>query len=158
MEDKGALAAVKIETGDCGECHACGFGAVKNRKSMEVYASNEAGAKTGDRVILEASDRKVVSASAIIFLIPFFAFLTGILIGYFPLWYLFDAARVPVALICGFLFLGGSLYLVHVLGNRSEFVFVIRGVTSEIEPPPEKGNGSRDHSGHLLSGKTPGNR
>jgi positive regulator of sigma E activity len=139
VEEKGDLAAVRIETGSCGECRACGFGAVKNRKSMEVYAFNEVGARLADTVTLEASDKKILSASAIIFLIPFAAFIIGILAGYFPLLYLFDAARVPVALVCGFAFFAGSFYIVHLLGRKSEFEFVIRAVNpEETLTPAEK--------------------
>lgn len=134
IEKKGDLVAVRIETGSCGDCRACGFGAVKNRKSMEVYASNELNADEGDTVTLEVSEKKIIGASAIMFMVPFAAFIVGILIGYFPLWYLFDAARVPITLICGFAFFAGSFYIVHLLGRKKEFVLDIRGVKSKATP------------------------
>lgn len=130
VEERGPVAAVRIESGSCGECRACGFGAIKNRKAMEVYASNEVGAKRGDTVTLEVSDRKIVGSSAILFLIPLTAFAIGIILGYFPLWYLFGVARVPIALICGFALVGGSFYVVHMLGGRREFEFSIRSAVA----------------------------
>jgi len=123
----GDIAMVRVESGACGKCHACGFGAVADRKQMEVKAFNKIGASKGEKVELELSGKKVMQASAIIFLIPFAGFIIGFLIGYYPLWYLTHTARPLIALVCGVALMAASYFLVRVLGNRSDFEFVITG-------------------------------
>ena len=73
-----------------------------------------------------------MSASAIVFLIPFGGFIAGFLIGYFLLgiW----VAKTPAALITGLALLAASYYLVYLLGNRTEFEFEIKGLASDGEP------------------------
>lgn len=133
LEGKGEIARVLIESKACDHCQACGFGAVSDQKAMEVNALNHIGAETGDTVHLEVSGKKVMQASAILFLIPFACFIAGFLLGYFAIGPLFGAPT-PVAVITGFLVLAASYYLVYLLGNRSEFEFVIKGVVEGTEP------------------------
>ena len=123
----GDIAMVRVESGACGKCHACGFGAVADRKQMEVKAFNKIGASKGEKVELELSGKKVMQASAIIFLIPFAGFIIGFLIGYYPVWYLIHTARPLLALVCGVVLMAASYFLVRALGNRSDFEFVITG-------------------------------
>ncbi|MBU4240327.1 MAG: SoxR reducing system RseC family protein [Actinomycetia bacterium] len=135
VDGNGKVARVIIESSACGDCHTCGFGAVQDGKSIEVNALNEVGAREGNEVFLEVSGRKVMEASVVLFLIPFMAFITGFLIGYYPAWYLFHAARTAVSVILAFSFLAGSYYLVHILGRASEFEFVIKGIATTDAPP-----------------------
>ena len=130
------IARVVIDSSACGDCHACGFGAVKDDEIIEVNAFNQAGAREGNEVFLEVSGKKVMEASAIIFLVPFVSFITGFLIGYYPAWYLFGAARTPISIILAFSFLAASYYLVHVFGSKSEFEFIIRGIAAKGTPEP----------------------
>ncbi len=132
LDSATGIARVHIESKACDNCHACGFGAVRDEKSMDVNALNEVGAARGDSVHLEVSGRKVMNASAIVFLMPFGAFIAGFLLGYFliGLW----VSKTPAALITGVVFLAASYYLVHVFGNRMKFEFVIKEIVEDGEP------------------------
>jgi sigma-E factor negative regulatory protein RseC len=134
VESRGDIARVYIESNACDQCHACGFGAVRDKKAMEVNALNGVGAEEGDQVHLEVSGKKVMEASAILFLIPFAGFILGFLLGYFAIGPLLHA-RTASALITGFLLLAASYYLVYLLGNRSEFEFIIKEVLAGGETP-----------------------
>jgi len=138
----GEIALVHVESGSCGKCHACGFGAVAERKEMEVKAFNKVGARKGEKVELELSGKKVMQASAIIFLIPFAGFIIGFLIGYYPLWYLIHSSRPLIALLCGVVLMAASYFLVRALGNRSDFEFVITGFAPLASEPNTEASGS----------------
>lgn len=131
VKRNGDVARVLIESSACGECEACGFGAVSREKGIEVNALNEVGAEKEDSVFLEVSGKKVIEASAVLFLIPFGGFIAGFLIGYYPVWYLLGTARTLVSVILAFAFLAASYYPVHLLGARSEFEFVIKGIEAK---------------------------
>jgi sigma-E factor negative regulatory protein RseC len=133
IENKGNIARVYIESKACDHCQACGFGAVREEKTLEVNALNDVGAREGDQVHLEVSGRKVMEASAILFLIPFGGFILGFLLGYFALGPLVHA-RTASALILGFALLAASYYLVYLLGNKSEFEFIVKSVLEGKEP------------------------
>lgn len=131
----GRIAKVRMETNACDQCHACGFGAVREKKSMEINALNEIGARKGDQVHMEVSGKKVMGASAIVFLIPFGGFMLGLLLGFLlaaPLGW--EGGQTPLGLLLGVAILASSYYLVHLLGNRSEFEFVIKGFARDREP------------------------
>ena len=134
LASEGGIAKVLIESKACDHCQACGFGAVRDRKTLEVNALNKVGAVKDDKVHLEVSGKKVMSASAIIFLIPFGFFIVGFLLGWFAIGPLLGVSKQLTALIIGFVLLGGSYYVVYLLGRRSEFEFVILDVLSEDEP------------------------
>jgi sigma-E factor negative regulatory protein RseC len=133
IENRGNIARVFIESKACDHCQACGFGAVREEKALEVNALNDVGAREGDQVHLEVSGRKVMEASAILFLIPFGGFILGFLLGYFALGPLVHA-RTASALIVGFALLAASYYLVYLLGNKSEFQFIVKSVLEGEEP------------------------
>jgi len=132
LETQGEIAKVYIESKACDHCQACGFGAVRDKKAMEVNALNKLRARKGDSVHLEVSGKKVMSASAIVFLIPFAGFIVGFLVGYFiiGLW----VSKTPAALISGLVLLAASYYFVYLLGNKTEFEFVIK----ELAPANEQ--------------------
>lgn len=133
LEKKGEIATVRIESKKCDDCQACGFGTVRSRNIVEVNALNRIGAVKDDLVHLDVSGKKVVSASAILFMIPFAGFITGFLLGYFAIGPLFGISKALSGVVLGFILLGVSYYPVYVLENRSEFEFVIR----EVAPPGE---------------------
>jgi positive regulator of sigma E activity len=139
LDSKGAVARVLIESTGCDKCRACGFGAVREEKSMEVNAENRIGAEKDDVVHLELSGKKVMSASAILFLIPFMAFIIGFLIGFFALGPVVGAHyRTLVSLVVAFLLLGLSYYPVHVLGERErdfEFVIISQATREDLHAP-----------------------
>lgn len=134
IESEGEIARVLIEAKACDRCQACGFGAVRDKKSMVVNALNEVRAAKDDQVHLEVEGKKVMSASAILFLIPFCGFIVGFVLGYFGIGPLFHISKTLTALIAGFILLGASYYPVYVLGNKSEFEFVIREIVTGDEP------------------------
>ncbi|MHB8779871.1 MAG: SoxR reducing system RseC family protein, partial [Candidatus Geothermincolia bacterium] len=126
------IALVHIESQECDHCQACGFGAVRDKKAMEVRAQNDIGARIGDRIQLEVSGKKIMSASAIMFLIPFGGFILGLLLG-FGLAYLLglDSWATPLGLVLGVVLMALSYRIVRTLGNKTEFEFVIKDFVSE---------------------------
>lgn len=135
LRSEGEIAQVFIESKACDHCQACGFGAISKKKTMEVNALNKVGAKKGDKVHLEVSGKKIMSASAIVFLIPFGSFIVGFALGFLLAGTLIgNNARSPAGLILGFALLAASYYLVHLFGNKSEFEFVIKGFAPAEEP------------------------
>ena len=144
VASEGDIADVLVKNDACGKCHACGLGALREHKNMVVKALNRVGAQKDDRVDLEISGRKVMEFSAVLFLIPFGGFIVGFLLGYFGMGPLLHFSKTGSALITGFVLLAASYYLVYLLGNRSEFEFVIKGMSAGEEPPerPAPGAGS----------------
>jgi biotin transporter BioY len=77
----------------------------------------------------------VMSASAIVFLIPFGGFIVGFLLGFFVVGPLVGHnIKTPMGLILAFVFLAASYYIVYLLGNKSEFEFVIKDFAQPEEP------------------------
>jgi positive regulator of sigma E activity len=135
LESSGEIARVLIESKACDHCQACGFGAVRDEKAIEVDALNKIGARKDDKVHLDISGKMVVSASATLFLIPFLGFMVGFLVGYYPVWYLLGVARIPISLVLAVAFLVASYYPVRVIGNRQQdFQFVILSLADPNEP------------------------
>lgn len=134
-DTRGDIASVHIEAMACDHCQACGFAGFRDKKAIDVEALNEVGARKGDLVHLEVSGKKVMEASAILFLVPFLGFIAGFLLGYFAVGPLIGA-RNPTAVILALLMLAGSYYFVYLLGNRSEFEFVIKEMASGVETLP----------------------
>ncbi len=130
------IASVHIDAMACDHCQACGFAGWRDKKAIDVNALNEVGARRGDMVHLEVSGKKVMQASAILFLIPFLGFITGFILGYFAIGPLIGA-RNATAVILAFLMLAASYYFVHLLGNRSEFEFVIKEIATGVETLPD---------------------
>lgn len=125
--DGGHIAKVYIESKGCDHCQACGFSSIREKKALEVNALNDIGASKGDTVHLEVSGKKVMRASAIVFLIPFSGFIVGFVLGFFiasPLgWH---NGGSLLGLILGVVLMGASYFLVSSLGNKSEFEFIIK--------------------------------
>lgn len=135
LGSEGEIAQVFIESKACDHCQACGFGAVRDKKTMEVNALNKIGAKKGDTVHLEVSGKKVMSASAIVFLVPFGGFIVGFLLGFFVVGPLVGHnIETPMGLIFAVVFLVASYYIVYLLGNKQEFEFVIKDFAEPGEP------------------------
>ncbi|MBN1289367.1 MAG: SoxR reducing system RseC family protein [Actinobacteria bacterium] len=119
------MAKVEMRREGCGGCTACHIGSLAEREDVIIDARNEVHAQKDDLVHLEISGRTVMHASAIIFMLPLTGFLIGFLIGYYPLWLIFESSRELVALGCGFALMGLSYIPVRYLGNKSEFDFEI---------------------------------
>ncbi len=140
LDGTGEVARVLIEANACGDCHQCGFSSMSGNKRIEVNALNKVNASRGDPVFLEVSGKRVMEASAALFLVPFGGFIIGFLIGYYPVWYLVGAARTLIAVALAFACLVVSYYPVHLLGEKSEFEFVIKGIATADEPPAGPGS------------------
>lgn len=135
----GHVARVSIDSNACGDCHACSLGSASKDNVIEVNALNNVGADSGDPVFLEVSGSKVMKASAVMFLIPFSGFIIGFLTGYYPVWHLVGSSRTVIAVAFAFAFMAASYYPVHLLGKRSDFEFVIKGIDTSSEPRPGPG-------------------
>ena len=125
---EGGIARVRIESDACGGCKACGFSALRDRSSMEVNAQNRVGAEVDDVVQLEVSGRKVMWASAVLFMIPFLALVAGLMLGYYAIGPLLAVSKPLSAVVAGFALLAASYYLVYLFGSHSEFEFIITTV------------------------------
>jgi len=139
IDGTGDVARVLIESSACGDCHQCGYSSASENKRIEVNALNKVSADKGDPVLLEVSGKKIMEASAVLFLVPFGGFIIGFLIGYYPVWYLVGSARTLIAVAFAFVCLVVSYYPVHLLGEKSEFEFVIKGIATADEPPDGPG-------------------
>jgi len=128
LKTTGDTATVLIETSGCDRCHACGITAIQEEKQLEVRALNRLGAGEGDSVRLEMSGRKVMAASAVLFLIPFLGFVAGLLIGYYGMGALVgDHYRMLAALLLAFGLLALSYIPVARYGKKeTDFEFVIK--------------------------------
>lgn len=127
----GDVALIVVEKGACGDCHACGVANLAGETTHEVTAHNRVGAKIGDRVSLELSERKVLKASAISFGVPFVAFICGTLLGYYLISPLTGLSEPLAALIVAAVLLACSFFPVRWLGDREEFEFRITGIDDE---------------------------
>jgi len=130
LKTNGEIASVLVEATACESCGACGIASLKDRKHLEVRALNKAGAKEGDQVSLEVSGKKVMKASAILFMIPFSGFIIGFVLGYFIAPHI-GFSKTPTGLFIGFALLAASYYLVYLLGSKSEFEFVIEEILNK---------------------------
>lgn len=63
----------------CGDCGACQVG--KEKMTMETVAQNPAGAKIGERVLVEMETVNVLRATTIMYGFPLLAFLIGCGLG-----------------------------------------------------------------------------
>jgi sigma-E factor negative regulatory protein RseC len=71
------IARVAVEkSADCGNCNACSMGKVRN---MIAEVENPINAQEGDAVLVEVSDRQVIKAGILVFMLP----LAGLLLGVF---------------------------------------------------------------------------
>ncbi len=70
-------AKVKIlKKSACGEnCASCKGGCVPTERILSV--KNTAGAKCGDRVLIEMRDTRVISAAFFVYILPLFIFIAG---------------------------------------------------------------------------------
>jgi len=79
---------------------------------MEVFAENAAGARVGDTVRLVSSTKKVLSAAALVYLLPVVLFLAGAVVSA-----ALALPSLPAAALSGGLFLAGVLLAV-LLGRK----------------------------------------
>ena len=66
----------------CGDCKACALG-VSNLSELDVDVDNSLGAEVGDHVRVEMQTPDVLKAAFLVYTIPLFALMTGIVSVYF---------------------------------------------------------------------------
>lgn len=64
---------------NCGSCDSCAL--MVNAPEVLVTAEDDRGARVGDTVTVESETSRVLGAAAILYLLPFFLFLLGYLVG-----------------------------------------------------------------------------
>ena len=115
--ENGTATVSVIRASACEGCHqhaegcaACSLLGGDNRHTAK--AANPIGAAAGDRVELEADDRRILAYAALVFLFPLVAALAAYLIGS-----AFLEQAIPLALCAagGFLFAFAVVFLVSVL-------------------------------------------
>ena len=81
IENKGKVATVEITRKDeCSKCGLCGM--KKDQMSIRIPATNDIGAKVGDRVLVETQEKGKMLAIFLAFLVPLILIGFGWLIGY----------------------------------------------------------------------------
>ena len=79
---QGANARVLIKrTSACGKCTACGM--LKNMSELIVDVPNVLGAREGDRVRVEFSERMSLVSTLIAYMIPLAMLFIGVFLGYY---------------------------------------------------------------------------
>lgn len=100
----------------CSSRHAC-LTAGENGKEMEVEAINTAGARVGDRVVLNIRTATLLKATFLLYVFPILAMIAGAVLG----------QRVAVmravepsklSALFGFLFFGLAFIAIRIMGRR----------------------------------------
>jgi len=99
----------------CSERGACGISG--DAQNMEVEAVNEAGAKVGDRVLIDVNSSSVLKTAFLLYVFPILSMIVGAVIGNnAPAFFGLGASALST--IFGFLFFGGAVLFARNLGNR----------------------------------------
>lgn len=81
LHDGKAVVRIKRHAA-CGDCKACELG-VSNLSELDVDVDNQLGAEVGDQVRVEMQTPDVLKAAFLVYTVPLFALMTGILSVYF---------------------------------------------------------------------------
>ena len=123
-ELSGTEAKVRIQRPSaCGEnCASCKAGCVPTEN--DVWAVNEAGAKTGDKVELEMQDKRVLLAAALVYIIPLCMLFVGYAIGG-----IFFAGE-EFKILSGFLLMGICYAILSIMDKhlKSKYSLIIKKV------------------------------
>ncbi|MBE6989450.1 MAG: hypothetical protein E7426_01725 [Ruminococcaceae bacterium] len=74
---------------DCGECAGCGV----TGTAVQARAKNDAGARPGQKVVVESSTKKLMGVVLLVYILP----LIGFLLGYFLSEGLTESVRYVIA-------------------------------------------------------------
>lgn len=116
--DEGGAWVKTIKTGACegcsakGACHAADGG-----EEMEVKAINEAGAKVGDRIVLNFETGSLLKATFLIYMFPVLLLIIGAVIGQEAGSYL-DINPSGLSAVIGFSFFFASLLIIKIKANQ----------------------------------------
>lgn len=108
----GGVAVVEMERHrECQRCGACAY--LQDRDRMVAEVDNAIGAKVGDNVIIDLEPRFLLTAAAIIYLVPVLAFFAGYAVVLVAAAYLGVRFREGAGLVGGLIVLGVWLLLVR---------------------------------------------
>ena len=117
--DDGAAWVKTIKPGACegcsarGACHSMGGG----DDEMEVKAINLAGAKVGDRIVLDFESRSLLKATFLIYMFPILLLIIGAVMGQEAAAYL-DFNPSGLAAVTGFSFFFIALLIIKFKANQ----------------------------------------
>ncbi len=121
VEVRAGIAYVKAErSSSCNKCSSSKTCKTLTDNAMIVEAENPLSAKAGDNVVFTVGETALLKASAIAYLVPLAAFITGVVLGQVfsakinPAW---NADLTSAAL--GFGFLLAAFLAVYLLGRRA---------------------------------------
>ncbi len=112
----GGKAVVEIQRGSaCSSCHAECAGSGDKPQLMRVEVRDPIGVHIDQYVQLSIENTSVLRASFVVYMVPLFALITGVLVGE----YLGRTLGIPnlLEILCGFGALGLSLIIVRVYNN-----------------------------------------
>ena len=143
VKTAGRIAVVQIEKRpECAACKVCAFAGGKSR--VKVKALNTAGAKTGDRVLVEAEKDNRALASFVVYIVPVLLGIAGVVIGAYcfeeELW---AAVLCLIGLALGFV----AVWAIDkLLSKRRGFGIEVVSVldTPKTEKKEETDNGESD--------------
>lgn len=133
IEVQSDIARVLIEKGACDQCRSCALYSTSRKRDLVVSALNRPGAEVGDLVYLTVSGKKVMWASAVLFLVPLAGLLAGYAIGSSVISLFVSWSPEALGIIFGFLLLGISYIPVRMLGKRTSFEFLVDSVAGHAE-------------------------
>lgn len=138
IEDKGDTAVVVIKRHlSCESCGGCGI-LSKSRQDHTLEATNTVKAKIGQRVYIETDDRQMLFVLFMLYMVPLFALVGGI-VGWLHLGAFlgFEGREMP-ALVAGFalmaLVFAGIRRWDRRVKKTGRYRPVITGVAEESEP------------------------
>ena len=118
ISNRGNEAKVEIiRSSACDHCQGCDVGTKK--KTIEVWAKNPIKAKVGQTVEIELEAATMLTATFITYVIPLFAFIMGIGLGYKGAMIMAIALEEIFALFTGLIMMGFSFYGVHLYSNSA---------------------------------------
>lgn len=130
VREKGETAVVSVEKRE--ECAKCGLCLFKDgAMSAEFYAYNDAGAKKGDKVIIERSETGKLLGAVMVFLVPLFLIGLAVAINY-----LFIKNEIWILILsAAFIILWYTVLALSDKKLKGKKAFVSRII--EIASPPE---------------------
>ncbi len=82
LENRGEIAAVQIQRHlACANCGKCGILSGSGRRDVTVEALNPIKAESGERVMLESDDRRIIFISFMLYIVPLAGLVAGIVLG-----------------------------------------------------------------------------
>jgi len=110
-----------VKTTKTHACEACAARASCNvmggGKEMEVQASNHAGAKVGEKVVISFETSPLLKATFMLYVLPILFLMAGAFIGT-KLAHFFNLDASALSVITGFLFFGLIVMFVRSKGNQ----------------------------------------